>query len=197
MVNKTLHGLRRINPGGFIIKFKSLTTEAREALTAASQTTIRQLSNQTQTFRELNRPTSVFTVTAASGRQLIAETGEMEQKRDEKRAEERREQKRGRIWPSILATRVLPPELAQQTTCAPSIALPPRYGFEVKQLRSSAIYLFIPYMSHAANVSAAGDVSPPEPVFTMRDCPLWKSYEKIYDSFWGFGLGAARCLQLA
>lgn len=96
MVNKTLHGLRWINPGGSIIKFKSLTTEAREALTAASQATIRQLSNQTQTFWELNRPTSVFTVTAASGRQLIAETGEMEQKREEKRAEERREESRER-----------------------------------------------------------------------------------------------------
>lgn len=50
--------------------------------------------------------------------------------------------------------------------------------------------------SFTANVSAAGDISPPEPIFMMRDCPLYKSYEKYVTTSGGFGIGAVHRLQL-
>lgn len=48
---KTLHSLRQINPEGFIVKFKSPTTEAKEVLTGPSQAMIWQLTNQMQTLK--------------------------------------------------------------------------------------------------------------------------------------------------
>lgn len=70
----------------------------------------------------------------------------------------------------------LPRELAQHTPAAflPKVQHFPRQGFKVKQLHSSAIHLLLPYMSLTANVSAASDISPPEPIFMMRNCPLYK-----------------------
>lgn len=72
----------------------------------------------------------------------------------------------------------------------------PGQDFKVKQLHSSAIHLFLPYMSVTANVSGAGDISPPEPIFMMRDYPLYKSYENYVTTSGGFGIGAVHHLQL-
>lgn len=72
----------------------------------------------------------------------------------------------------------------------------PGQGFKLKQLHSSAVHLFLPYMSVTANVSVAGDISPPEPIFMMRDYPLYKSYEKYVTTSGGFGIGAGHRLQL-
>lgn len=156
MVNQTIHSLRQINPEGFIVKFLSLTAEAQGVLSRASPAVI---DNHLTRHKLLEKkPAQVgfqgdwVTINHRNGRDVV----EMPDERF--------------CQPS------LPLELAQHTPPAflPKVQHFPRQGFKVKQLHSSAIHLFLPYMSFTANVSAEGDISPPEPNFMKRNCPLYK-----------------------